>query len=215
MTTSDATFPQLPAPVDELIACPQCDALHVARVPPEGQRAICRRCRAVLIAPRIGAYGRILMLAITVMILMFGATFFPFLQLRVAGLRSNASVFDAAHTFAEGTMAPLAVAVVALIVLIPVLRVGLIVYVLAPLVAGRPPARHAAAAFRLSEDLKPWSMAEIFVIGVAVALVKLADLAQVVLGPAFWMFAALVVVTVLQDGFMCRWTIWRSLEPPG
>ena len=33
-------------------------------------------------------------------------------------------------------------------------------------------------AFRLAEALQPWSMAEIFVIGCAVALVKIADLAE-------------------------------------
>jgi paraquat-inducible protein A len=33
-----------------------------------------------------------------------------------------------------------------------------------------------------------------------------------VLGPAFWMFAALVVVTVLQDTLMCRWSLWHTLE---
>ncbi len=197
---------------EELIACPHCDALHHATLPQSGERALCQRCHAVLISPRTGAYAHILVLAVTVMILMIGAVFFPFLQLRAAGLSSDASVFDAARAFADGGTAPLAVAVAALIVLIPIMRVMLICYVLAPLVLGRAPARHAAAAFRLSEDLRPWSMAEIFVIGVAVALVKLADLAQVVFGPAFWMFAALVIVTVLQDGFMCRWSIWRSLE---
>lgn len=201
-----------PSEIEELIACPHCDALHHAMLPESGQRAICRRCGAVLISPRTGAYMQILMLAVTVMILMVGAVFFPFLQLRVAGLRSDASVFDAARAFAEGETAPLSIAVAALIVLIPILRVLLIAYVLTPLVLGRAPARHAAAAFRLSEDLRPWSMAEIFVIGVAVALVKVADLAQVVLGPAFWMFAALVVVTVLQDTLMCRWSLWYTLE---
>jgi paraquat-inducible protein A len=200
------------ASIKELIACPQCDALHHAELPAVGQRAACRRCGTVLISPRAGAYVQILLLSLTVMILMIGAVFFPFLQLRVAGLHAEASVFDAARAFAGGGTAPLAVAVAALIVLIPVLRVCLISYVLGPLVMGMKPARHASAAFRLSEDLRPWSMAEIFVIGVAVALVKVVDLAQVVLGPAFWMFAALVVVIVLQDGIMCRWSLWRTLE---
>lgn len=207
MTSTD---PQ--AGIDELIACPQCDALHHAIVPQTGERAVCRRCGTILIAPRTGASLHVLLLAITVMILMIGAIFFPFLQLRVAGLHSDASVFDAARAFAEGDTAPLAIAVAALIVLIPILRVMLIAYVLTPIVLGRRPPRHAAVAFRLSEDLRPWSMAEIFVIGVAVALVKVADLAQVVLGPAFWMFSALVVVTVLQDTAMDRWTLWRLLE---
>lgn len=173
---------------------------------------MCRRCGTVLIAPKAGAYLHILILAVAVVILMIGAIFFPFLQLRVAGMHSDASVFDTARAFAQGETAPLAIAVAALIVLIPITRVLLIAYVLTPLVLGRRPMPHAASAFRLSEDLRPWSMAEIFVIGVAVALVKVADLAQVVLGPAFWMFAALVVVTVLQDTLMCRWSLWHTLE---
>ncbi len=198
---------------ERLIACPRCDALYAAQEPRAGQRVVCTRCNTVLIAPRNGAYLRVVILALTTMILMAGATFLPFLQIRVAGISHSSSLFDAAMTFTEARMAPLAVAVAALILFIPVLRVALIVYVLGPLAAGRPPLPQAAAAFRLSEDLRPWSMAEIFVIGVAVALVKVADLAQVHLGPAFWMFAALVVVVILQDGYMCRWSIWKSLDP--
>jgi paraquat-inducible protein A len=55
-------------------------------------------------------------------------------------------------------------------------------------------------------------MAEIFVLGVGVALVKVVDLARVEIGPAFWMFAGLVLITLLQDTFTCRWTIWRALD---
>lgn len=206
---SEATEHSDPA---ELIACPHCDALFHVRPPEAGQRAVCARCGTVLIAPKTNAWLRILVLAVTVMILMIGALFFPFLRLQVAGLSSDASLFDAVRAFAGGATAPLTVAVATLIILIPILRVLLMAYLLGPLVyRGRPPPQ-AAMAFRLSEDLRPWSMAEIFVIGVAVALVKLADLAQVVFGPAFWMFAAMVIVAALQDGFMCRWTLWRTLE---
>jgi paraquat-inducible protein A len=201
-----------PEELRDLIACPTCDALYRARSPEDGQRVVCARCRTVLIAPRRGAYIRVVALALTTMVLLAVATFLPFLQIRVAGLSNKASIFDAALAFSGGAMAPLAVAVGALILFIPVLRVALIVYALGPLALERPPLRHATQAFRLSEDLKPWSMAEIFVIGVAVALVKVADLAQVFLGPAFWMFATLVVVVVLQDGYMCRWSIWASLD---
>ena len=67
-------------------------------------------------------------------------------------------------------------------------------------------------AFRLSEALRPWSMAEIFTIGTAIALVKVADLANVVYGPAFWMFVALIVLVVLKDAIMCRHTIWALLD---
>ena len=48
----------------------------------------------------------------------------------------------------------------------------------------------------------------------AVALVKIADLATVGFGPAFWMFCGLVVLIVAQDKFMCKWSVWNSLENP-
>lgn len=197
---------------EDLIACPQCDALYRALAPAKGERATCIRCHTVLIQPRQGAGLRIIAMALAIMILMMGATFFPFLGVHVAGLSNASSVFDAALAFVEGPMVVLSVGVAAVIVLIPVLRAFLVIYVLAPVVFDRPPWPGAIGAFRWSEALKPWSMAEIFVIGVAVALVKVSDLARVDLGPAFWMFAALVVVITLQDGYMCRWSIWKSLD---
>ena len=55
---------------------------------------------------------------------------------------------------------------------------------------------------------RPWSMAEIFVIGVAVALVKVSGLASVTLGPAFWSFVLLGVVALMEDAVLCRRSVW-------
>ena len=96
--------------------------------------------------------------------------------------------------------------------LIPLLRTLLLLYVLVPVVFDRPPARHARHAFRLAQEIKPWAMTEIFAIGCAVALVKISDLAQLGFGPAFWMFAVLVVIVVINDSYMCTWSVWESLE---
>ncbi|MBY6121470.1 paraquat-inducible protein A [Mameliella alba] len=195
-----------------LIACPTCDTLHVEPNVPTNHAACCRRCGRVLAAPRENAVRNVLALAVTSTILMTGAVFFPFIELQAAGLHNRASVLDAAMAFSQGIMAPLAIAVAFLIILIPTARLVAIIYTLLPLVQKRQPYRFAAHAFRLAERLRPWSMAEIFVLGVAVALVKVAGLATVSLGPAFWAFAVLVVVNVLQDNTMCRYTIWKSLE---
>ena len=83
-----------------------------------------------------------------------------------------------------------------------------------PIVLDLTPARYAMQAFRASEALRPWSMAEIFALGCAVALIKIADLATVGFGPAFWMFGGLVVLVVAQENFICRWSVWNSLEHP-
>ena len=106
-------------------------------------------------------------------------------------------------------------AVLAFIVGLPALRAVLLVYVLLPMRGEGRPAPQAGAAFRLSELLRPWSMAEIFVIGTSVALVKVAGLATVSLGPAFWAFCALIIVGAASDVFTCAATIWDTLEDRG
>ncbi len=148
------------------------------------------------------------------LVLMVVAVSFPFLAIDASGLHSEASVIDAALSFAEasGRMAPLSVIVAALIVVLPVTRLVALIYALWPLAAGRRPRAHAAAAFRLAMRLRPWAMAEIFIIGVAVALVKVASLAQVGFGPSFWAFVALVVLVAAKDTILCERSLWRALE---
>jgi paraquat-inducible protein A len=163
-------------------------------------------------APREGAMTRIVMLSMAALILMVAAVFFPFLELSVQGLGHKSSVFDAVLAFSDGLMLPLSFAVAALIVVLPITRFLALIYVFAPMALGWAPAKHARSVFKLAEYIRPWAMAEVFIIGVAVALVKVAGLAQVTLGPAFWAFVGLVIITVLKDNFMCRVTVWQTLN---
>jgi paraquat-inducible protein A len=197
---------------DRLIACPNCDALQLDAPVPVGARARCHRCGTVLMAPREQAMTRIVMLASTALVLMVAAVFFPFLELSAGGMVHRSSLLDAVLAFSSGLMMPLTVATAALIIVLPTLRLASIVYALAPMALGWHPARHAVPVFRLAQTLRPWAMAEIFIVGVSVALVKVAGLAKLSFGPAFWTFAALVLVTVLSDTYMCRLTVWKTLE---
>jgi len=195
-----------------LIGCPQCDAVYTLSTLKKGERANCTRCGTRLIAPRIKAGAQIIALSISIAILVVAAALFPFLTITAAGRRNSVSVIEAALIFNDGILVFLALMTLSLIILIPLVRVLLSLYVLIPLVTDRRPAPHAMQAFRLSEALQPWSMAEIFAIGCAVALVKITDLADVQFGPAFWMFSALVVLIVIQDRLLCRWSVWQALE---
>ena len=209
--------PETAKPLENLIVCPQCDAAYTLQRPKAGERAIYQRCETVLIAPRRNAGLQTIALSSTITILIIAATIFPFLTISAAGTRNTVSILDAALAFSNGPLVALSLTTAALIVFVPLARAMLAIYVLVPIVLDRPPARGATQAFRLSEALRPWSMAEIFVIGCAVALVKITDLADVSFGPAFWIFAVLVVlvvVVVVQDNFQFRWSIWNLLEKP-
>lgn len=201
-------------PLEGLIICPVCDATYQLQRPKNGERAVCTRCHKVLIAPRAKAGIQIIAVSIAVVVLIIAASLFPFLQISAGGRSNAVSILDAALTFTEGPMLVLELLTAAFIIFVPLLRMLLTLYVLVPVVLDRPAAQHAIAAFRFSEALKPWSMAEIFALGCAVALVKVADLATVSFGPAFWMFGVLVVLVIVQDGYMCKWSVWNSLEHP-
>ena len=160
------------------------------------------------------AIAQVFSLALTAFVLMCAAVWFPFIELNASGNRSAISVVEAALTFNDGFAVLLALAVIGFIVVLPLTRLGAIIYALGPLVRDGAPHRHAKRAFALSERLRPWSMAEIFIVGVAVALTKVAGIATVTLGPAFWAMAALVMVSAVKDQLLCRVSIWQALEHP-
>lgn len=204
--------PSNPGALDRLIACPHCDLVYSAPRVAQNERAYCQRCHSVLIAPRRKAGKTLIALAASTLILITGAMFFPFLSIGAGGLHHGTSIVQTSLTF-TGPLALLTPAILAFIIIIPMTRLLLLIYVLAPIIRDKPPAPLARHAFRLAEDLTPWSMAEIFAIGCAVALVKLSDLADISLGPAAWMFAALMIIIVSSDMLLCRYSVWKSLEP--
>lgn len=202
------------SPFSNLIVCSQCDAVYGLAIPKVGEQAKCQRCGTLLITPRRKAGAQIIALSLAVMILIVAATFFPFLTINIAGVGNSASILDAALAFKTGPLLALSLTTAALIVFLPLTRVLLSIYVLVPIVLDRSAAPGAAKAFRFSEAIRPWAMVEIFALGCAVALVKIHALAHVSLGPAFWMFAILVVLVVVQDNIICRWSVWNSLDKP-
>lgn len=196
-----------------LTACPQCDALYRMRPVTDGNHVQCQRCGTTLFAPRSGVILTIISLSLGALILMVVAITAPFLRIEASGLASKASVLDAIMAFAKGSglMVPLSVVTAALIVALPVARICALLYALLPLLRDRPPFPQAPRMFRLAMRLRPWAMAEIFMIGVAVALIKIGGLAQVQFGPAFWAFGGLVLLTTLKDTVLCERSIWQLL----
>ncbi len=197
---------------DEMIACTTCDALHRMSEVPEGGRLRCRRCGSILLRSEHGSLDSILGAALAMVLLVGSAVFMPFLQISVRGFQSSASLIDTAFAFTGGVTAPLTVAVLLLIVVIPITRAVLLFYALLPLRLGLRPPPEARRAFFWAAKIKPWSMAEIFIVGVAVALVKIGGLATVSLGPAFWELTIIAVIVALETASLSEKTIWRMLE---
>jgi paraquat-inducible protein A len=88
---------------------------------------------------------------------------------------------------------------------------GALVYVLWPLQRGyRLPA--SRRIFRLALALRPWSMTEIFLLGILVSVIKLAKLATIIPGTALFAFLALVFALAAVNSFVNPFTIWEEME---
>lgn len=195
-----------------LLGCAVCDAVYRVSPTMAGQLTVCSGCGTTLTLGRKAAVTRLVSIAATNIALLVLVLFLPFLELRAGQFQNRASVIDVVLAFSSGIMVPLALAVLAFILLLPLARFVLLIYALGPVSVGWRNLPSAEAALRLAFRLKPWAMAEIFMVGVGVALVKLSDLATISMGPAFWLFALIVVLNGYQDTFMCRHTLWTALR---
>jgi len=196
----------------ELIACTVCDTLHVVRPVPADGRLCCSRCDQVLLRHPGPTIDAVLATTVSIAILIVAATFSPFLQIEARGLKSTASLIDTALAFSGGLTIPLVYAVVLMIVVVPIVRAFALTYALLPVRLTGRALPEAELAFRFACELRPWSMAEVFIISVVVALVKVGGMATVHLGSGFWALVLIVAIVVIEGAMFEKGTLWRAIE---
>jgi paraquat-inducible protein A len=111
----------------------------------------------------------------------------------------------------QQSMAGVAILVLLTSMLLPCLLLGALVYVLWPMKVGhRLPANRRV--FRLALSLRPWSMTEVFLLGILVSVFKLAKMATIIPGTALFAFLALVFVLAAVNTFLVPITIWEKMD---
>jgi paraquat-inducible protein A len=135
---------------------------------------------------------RALAYALGAAILFVVANVFPIVGLEVQGTLNASSLYGAVEKIWDNDMEGVAALVFGTTILIPALEISLMLYVLLPLKFGRLPGE-MASILRFLQSVRPWSMTQVFILGVLVALVKLAHLAHVVPGVALWAFGGLIL----------------------
>ena len=201
----------MPAAVSHLVACECCDLLHRIGVVPEGHTAKCRRCGDVLRRrPRNGA-ERTLALTIASLVLFIVANSFSFLAFDMRGLTTQTTLLTGVVDLWKQGKQEIAALVFLTIELAPVAQIGLLLWVLVPLRVDRVPWQ-LPRAFRLLRHAQTWSMLEVFMIGILVAIVKLLAMATVVPGVALWSFVILMLVLSGAVASFDPEEVWEKLE---
>ena len=194
------------------IACSSCDSLWLRPHLEEGEYAKCYRCSTVIIENKKRSLERTVSLMLASLMLYVVSVVFPFMRMERSGLFNEISVIDAIAILADNSMPILAMICAALILVFPLTRIVILLLISSRLMFARSSDRSYGFLYRIAQSLEPWTMAEIFMIGVVVSLIKVGTLAEIYLGPAFWGMSALIIVMALASSANCKHTIWRSIR---
>jgi len=196
---------------DDLIACASCDWLHYRTIIERGSRASCARCGHELYTRKPFSIDRTLAASIAGVVFLLLSLFLPFLSLARGGISSSISVLDAVGALWFSDMRWLGLMSLGMIAFIPMMRLCLLVWVMFRLRYRLGIIPSMRTAMRWAERLEPWAMAEIFMVGVVVSLVKISDLATLTVGPAFWALLGLIITTSFISIFYCKDSVWQLL----
>lgn len=203
-------------PIDQppptVIACPDCDLLN--RLPAEATTVtlLCGRCGAVLARHKPDSIERSLALTLTALILFIVSNSFPFLAMKTGGFVQETTLLTGIRELWKQDMQGLSCLVLLTCVLVPGLQMIGLLYILAPLQWGRRPAAHAARVFRLVQEVAPWGMMEVFMMGILVALVKLGHMATIVPGVSVFSFGGLIFVMAAAFSTLDPPLLWQRLD---
>ena len=196
-----------------LTACHECDLLQRETPLPLGGAAKCPRCGATLYRRNPDSVDRALALTLGALALFIMANVFPIVGLAISGDLVQTTLFGTVRMLWITDMRLVAALVFLTTILMPFLQLAAMSALLLPVRLERTP-RYAAALFRTLRAVEPWGMVEVFMLGVLVALVKLAHMAAVVPGLAAWSFAGLMLVLAGAVAAFDPQAVWEKLSPP-
>ncbi len=196
-----------------LSICEDCDAVYERRPLAAGDVARCARCGCELYRGR--RINLDLMLAVTVAsLILFGLiNVLPIVFVKLGKAVASPTVWDAILQSYDAGIGLVAVAVAVCLLGLPLVQLLLYLYVVMPLRAGRVP-KHFALAMRALRHARPWSMVEVFLVGVLVTSVKLAKDFELTVGAGLYCIAALTILLTVLLTFSLH-ELWECAEECG
>ncbi len=175
-----------------------------------GDVGSCVRCGAILFRYQKNSLDRSLAFAVAGLVFFLLANLFPILIFEMNGNLQTNRLIDGALEFLYSPFWALGILVLISSALAPLLVLAFLVSILLPMKLGRLPA-FPETQIRTLEHLRPWAMAEIFILGIMVAFVKLGDFADVSVGISLFAFVSMVVATVAAYMVLDRKALWTRL----
>lgn len=196
---------------ENIVACLDCDMLQRIPALESGSAARCRRCGHAIAINRPDSLKRTLALTVAAAILLIIANMTPLMGLSVSGRESSTTIFGGAMEMWLQGQPGTAMLVVFCSMVAPATHIGIMFTVL--LFARRTKTPWwVGTLLRWSQWHQSWAMVEVMMLGILVALIKIAELATVT--PGIGMFAAgalVALIAAMTVSFDPR-EVWQRVE---
>jgi paraquat-inducible protein A len=173
----------------------------------------CRRCRAALHARIPNSVQRTVALGIAAAILYLPANLLPIMITNQFGRTMESTIIGGVLQLWELGSYPVALVILGASVLIPLGKLSALALLCWAVTRGRAAsARQRTTLYRITELVGKWSMVDVFVVAVLVALIQMGGVMVVRPGAAALAFAGVVIVTMLAAESFDPRLIWDQ-EP--
>ncbi len=177
------------------------------------ERRNCSRCAAALHLRKPHSLQRTWALTIAAAILYLPANLLPIMKAQRIGGGEENTILGGVVMFWEHRAYPIALVVFTASVVIPILKIISIVTLCCSTRSCTRP-RAMTRVYRLTELVGRWSMVDVFVVAILVAVVQLGSLMSIEPGPAALAFAGVVVLTMLAAMSFDPRLIWDAAGGP-
>jgi paraquat-inducible protein A len=193
--------PRVPAPDvrerPELVGCHSCQL--VCRLPASArEEAHCPRCGSPLHRRKPNSIDKTWALLITAALLYIPANVYPVMTFESLGQGAPSTIIGGVKELIAANMWPLALIVFVASILVPVLKLICLAYLLISVRRrSRWRLKDRTLIYRIVEAVGRWSMVDVFVVSILVALVRLGSIASIVPDVGIVAFASVVVLTMI------------------
>ncbi len=194
-----------------ILTCTECHELN--RQDPETDEQTCTRCGAQVHARRPDSLMRTWALLLTSGILYIPANLLPIMTINSLGQGSPSTIMAGVIELMQHGMIPIAAVVFIASILVPTFKLVGIALLLYSVQRHQPlSARQRIIMYRFIEFIGRWSMLDIFVIAILVAVVNFGRIASVEANLGAVAFASVVVLTMLAAVTFDPRLIWDNTE---
>ena len=197
-----------------LVSCTVCHLLLRRRPAASGPVGNCPRCGDALHARTPNSIARTWALVIAAFIFYIPANVLPITKVTSLGMTQSDTIMSGVIYFVQTGMWPIALVIFIASIFVPVLKLLMLLFLVISVQrrsTWRPKDR--TRLYRITEAVGRWSMTDIFVVTILVALVHLGALANIEAQAGAVFFAAVVVITMVAAMSFDPRLIWDVKEP--